>query len=110
VKGRLFEAVAFDEPATVSVGDGGTVDGYEEKYACRAEFIYSRGSEVVDAARLEGRAIYKVKIRSSAAARAIRTDWQMRDTRRSVTYNIREIDAISDRQWIFIVVESGVAT
>ena len=107
MKGRLFEAVAFDEPATVSVGDGGTVDGYEEKYACRAEFIYSRGSEVVDAARLEGRAIYKVKIRSSAAARAIRTDWQMR---RSVTYNIREIDAISDRQWIFIVVESGVAT
>ncbi len=110
MKGRLIEAVAFDEPVSDSTGDGGTVDGYEEKYACRAGFIYSRGSEAVDAARLEGRAIYKVKIRSSAAARAIRPDWQMRDTRRSVDYNIRGIDAITDRHWIYIVVESGVAT
>lgn len=106
--------------AKVSLPDeaGGFNSGWEHQYSCRAEFIYSRGSEVVDAARLEGRSIFKIRIRQSEAARSIQPDWRMRDLRRGpqegdfagVEYNIREVDAITDRRWIFLVVESGATS
>ena len=120
--GQLVERVAFDAPANNPDGSGGVEDGWAEHHAARAEFIYSRGSEAVDAARLQGRAIYKVKIRSCAAARAVTTDFRMRDVRRGLPagegigdplpgtrYQVREVDAITDRRWIYIVVESGRA-
>jgi hypothetical protein len=83
--------------------------GWSEVYACRGEFIYSRGSEAVDAARLQGRSIYKIRIRSSADARAITSAHRMRDVRRSVEYQVREVDPITDRAWVYIVAESGAA-
>tara|TARA_R110002049_G_scaffold23545_10_gene83651 strand:- start:39849 stop:40196 length:348 start_codon:yes stop_codon:yes gene_type:complete len=110
--GSLTQSVCFDAPVAAPDGRGGIETTWgtdDDAYKCRAEFIYSRGSEAVDAARLQGRAIYKVKIRSSAAARAITPDWRMRDRRRNATYNIREVDAITDRAWIYIVVEGGVS-
>lgn len=105
----LNEAVAFDEPVQ-SAGSGGVVATvWTERLTCRAEFIYSRGSEVVEAARLEGRPIYKVRVRSCRQARAITTSWRMRDIRRGVVYSLREVDSISDREWIYVVVEGGKA-
>lgn len=106
----LLDSVAFDKPALTQDGYGGQISGWsKDEYACRAQFIYSRGSEAIDSARLSGRAIYKVKIRQSDAARLITTEWRMRDARRGTEFNIREIDAVTDRQWIYLVVESGVA-
>lgn len=120
--GPMRERVAFDRPINVPDGYGGTETGWSsspESLERPAEFIYSRGSEAVEAARLAGSSIYKIRIRSSAAAREITADWRMRDLRRETfdeegnpragVYNIREVDSITDRQWIFIVVESGVA-
>ena len=110
--GTLKEAVAFDAPLISPDGYGGQNAGFglpANAYECRAEFIYSRGSEAVDAARLAGRAIYKVKIRQSIEARTIKTSWRMRDTHRGVDYNIREIDTITDRRWIYLIAETGVA-
>lgn len=107
--GGMHEDVAFDAPTVSADGYGGQETTWTEAYTCRAEFIYSRGSEAVDAARLSGRSIYKIKIRSCADARSITTDYRMRDVRRSVTYNIREVDAVTDRRFIYIVAESGVA-
>lgn len=107
--GKLREGVAFDAP--VFDADG-IQTGWADASAATerwAEFIYQRGSESVDAARLSGKAIYKLRIRQSSAARAISTDWRMRDLRRGTEYQLREIDAITDRRWIYIVVESGVA-
>ena len=80
--------------------------------------VIARGSEVIDAARLRG-AAYKIKIRSCTASRLITPDWRMRDVRRGLPsgvsgdplagqrYNIREVDAITDPDWIYLVVESG---
>ena len=48
-------------------------------------------------------------MRQCAQAREISADWRMRDLRRGAEYNVREVDAITDRAWIFLVVESGVA-
>lgn len=107
--GQLRERVAFDAPVV-------DADGIQTGWAAPgvaterwAEFIYQRGSESVDAARLSGKAIYKLRLHQSSAARGISTDWRMRDLRRGTEYQVREVDAISDRRWIYIVVESGVA-
>lgn len=108
--GRLRESVAFDSPTSAPDGYGGTEDGWSEEHACRAEFIHQRGNEAVDAARLTGSQIYKVKIRSNAESRAILAGWRMRDVRRSVVYNIRSVDSVTDRQWVWLQAESGVAT
>lgn len=119
--GRLTERVAFDTPANAPDGSGGVEIGWAKHYECAAQFIYSRGSESVDAARLQGRSIYKIKIRSCQAARAITTDYRMRDVRRGPMagvgadtlpgdrYQIREVDAIADRDWVYIVAEKGGA-
>lgn len=122
IYGLLPDRVAFDAPAMNPDGSGGVENGWSQAYSCAAQFIYSRGSEAVNAARLQGRAIYKVKVVSSSAARAITTDFRMRDVRRGPMdgvgadllpgdrYQIREVDAITDRDWVYLVVESGVAT
>lgn len=107
--GRLRIRVAFDCPTANPDGRGGIERGWEEKFERPAEFIYSRGSEAVDAARLQGRSIYKIKVRQSEATRSITTAWRMRDVRREIEYNLREVDARSSRNWVYLVAESGVA-
>lgn len=107
--GRLVESVAFDSPTVSADGSGGQETTWTEQYACRAEFRYMRGGEAVEASRLSGNPVYKVKVRSCDDAEAITTDWRMRDVRRSVTYNIREVDAVTDRAWVWLIVEGGVA-
>lgn len=106
---KLRESVAFDEEVETPDGYGGFNRVWTQRHACRAEFIYSRGSEAVDAARLQGRSIYKVRVRQCDAAQAITTDYRMRDVRRGGEYQIREVDPVTDRQWVYVVVESGVA-
>ncbi len=106
---ELRESFAFDRPGTVEGPGGVTAPGWVQQHACRAQVIYSRGSEVVEAARLEGRPIYKLRIRQCVAARGITTSGRARDLRRSVKYSIREVDSITDRQWIYIVIEGGKA-
>ncbi|WP_281480483.1 head-tail adaptor protein [Thioclava sp. DLFJ4-1] len=108
--GALGQRVAFDAPGS-TVGPGGVVSStWQRHHECRAQLIYQRGSEVVEAARLEGRPIYKVKIRSCAAARAITTDYRMIDLHRADTaYAVIEVDAITDPMWVYVVVEGGKA-
>ncbi len=110
--------MAFDVPAEDPDGRGGVEVGWTLLHECRAEMIYARGSEAIEAARLEGRAIFKMRIRQCAAARSITADCRMRDLKRQgqdsqgqyVTgvYQVREADMITDRDWIYVVVESGV--
>lgn len=114
---HLTERFAFDSPTTDPDGFGGDQVGWAEQFSRAAQVIYSRGNESVEAARLAGRSIYKVKLRSDSGTRTITTDWRARDVRRGVlsgefpgvVYNIREADAITDRAWVYLVVESGVA-
>ena len=109
---NLIERVAFDRPTETPDGFGGSETDWTslpDSYETRGQFIYQRGSEAIEAARLAGRSIYKVRIRSSAGARGITAAWRMRDLRRGTIYNIREIDTITDRQWVYLTVESGVA-
>lgn len=109
--GDLTERVQFFAPASGSDGYGNETTGWADdpSYECSAQFIYSSGGETVLAARLEGRSIFKVKIRQCGSARLVTQSWLLKDKRRGTLFNIREADAVSDRAWVYLLVESGVA-
>lgn len=106
---RLYHAVAFDEPISVSDGQGGREEGWQERHACRANFRNLRGSEVVIGARLSGVQPVVVMIRANSSAVAINTDWRMRDERSGDVYNIRSIVTSDNRLYREITAERGVA-
>jgi len=101
----LRHRVAFDAPNGEADDFGGTSEAWDEQFRRAAEFIYQSGSEAVQAARLAGRSVFKIKVRSCAATRGISTDWRMRDVRRAAEYEIREVDPVSSRAWVYLVVE-----
>lgn len=88
---------------------GAEVVEWSSFLVCYAEFVHMRGTETVDAARLQGREIFKVKLRRSAKSAEISTEDRLRDERVDQLFQIRSVDAISNQRWIFLVVESGVA-
>lgn len=107
---RLSERVAFDAPTGGTDSFGGETVGWTEHHVCAAQWLYAKGDESVQAARQAGRSAYKLKVRSSAKTRAVTTDYRLRDTRRGDAWNIVECDAITDRRWVFLVVEGPVVT
>lgn len=106
---KLHHRVAFDQPETVTNGQGGTMMGWQEQHRCWAAMRFLRGGETVMAARLSGKQPVVVTIRTCRAARAIGADWRMRDPRAGVIYNIRAIAPSDDGKFIDLTCESGVA-
>lgn len=107
--GPMRERVAFDQKTVTADDLGGETVVWSEVHACAAEFRYQRGGESVEAGGLTGQATFKVRVRSCAATRGLSQEDRMRDVRRSMAYNIREIDAVSDPAHVWLVAESGVA-
>ncbi|ASY68897.1 phage head closure protein [Sinorhizobium fredii] len=89
---------------------GNTVSEWQEQFETRAEFIHLRGGETVLAGRLEGRHTQVIRLRSSTASRTITTDWRVVDKRSGDTFNIRDIEHETNRQFISLTCEKGVAT
>lgn len=111
--GQLYEKVAFDrreQSNPDSPADyGNTESVFVEQFIRRAGFTYLRGTETVIAARLEGRQPVVVRMRSDSQTRTIAADWRMRDVRSGVEYAVRSIAPTTDRQWLDVLCESGVA-
>jgi head-tail adaptor len=120
--GDLYQRVAFDAPKEVPDTHGGTEVGWDTDNAvmARAHFLYLRGGETVQAARLQGRQPIVVTIRNSEDARSITAGWRMRDMNAGTlgsgdvwsgsTFNVRTDPVPSDdRRWLEITVEGGVA-
>ena len=105
--GDLRHRVAFDKRTAVDDGHGNTISDFAEQFSCRAAFRHRGGSEAVLAARLEGRQILGVYVRSSENTRQIGADWRMRDVRTGTVYDIDAVDSVTDRQWVYLIVESG---
>lgn len=61
------------------------------------------------AERLAGKSVIKIRMRNDSQTRQITSDWRMRDARRGTVYAIREADTVTDPQWVYLVVVSGVA-
>lgn len=107
--GDLIERVGFERPVSGSDGAGGVGNGFQEWYACRAQYIHLRGGENIIAGRLEGKHPQVIRIRSSSTAREITTEWLARDKRAGTLFNIRDITPTDDRLWLDFLVEGGVA-
>jgi SPP1 family predicted phage head-tail adaptor len=108
--GDLFNKVAFDERVEGDRGDGVTVGEWQERFSVRAGFTHMRGGEAVMANRLQGKHTIVIMVRSSSQTRQVGTDWQVRDVRSGVAYNITDITPSDDRAWLDLLCESGVAT
>lgn len=108
--GELRERIAFDKRSTSSNGAGGTTTAFSEQFVVWAGYTHLRGGETVMAARLDGRHPVVVRVRASTQARLVTTDWQARDKRTGVAYNIRDVTPTTDRAFIDFLCESGVAT
>jgi len=107
--GPLIESVAFDELSSVADGYGNMQQTFVEQVKTRASVTWLRGSEGIDAARLEGQQPAIVRIRVSEATLAIKPDWRMRDLRTGTIYAIRGITRSTDRGWLDVLVQSGRA-
>lgn len=107
--GALYHRVAFDQRAAAADGYGNAEGAFVEQFRRWAAFLYAGGGETVTAARLEGRGVLKVRLRSDSRSRAIAADWRMRDVFTGTVYAIRDVDAAADRAWVYLMVESGVA-
>lgn len=99
------EVVNPDSPADY----GNTVDDWEEQFQARAGYVHLRGGETVIASRLQGVHLQVIFVRRSSNSLLVRADWRIRDTRTGTTFNIRDITATEDRQWVDFLCQSGVA-
>lgn len=109
--GRLYNKMAFDQREMVDDGYGNQVAGdWTEQFQRRAEFIHMRGSEAIMASRLASHAPMLVRIRVDTQTKRIDTDWQARDVRQDMAFNIRDITYDNSRAVIDLLLESGVAT
>jgi len=127
----LYYRVFFDAPARTDDGHGParTDDGHggvevgwdtADAVEARANLMFLRGGETVQAARLQGKQPIVVTIHNSAEARQITAGWRMRradqgtmtsgDVWDGPAYNVRT-DPVptDDRRWLEITVEGGVA-
>lgn len=108
--GRLYQAVAFDKPVQQSDGQGGTINGWQEQFECRAHFHLMRGGETVQASRLQGQQPVIVTIRASSDARQIEPGWRIRDARSGTIYQVKEPPRLTeDRAYFEMLAMSGVA-
>lgn len=107
--GRLTERIAFDAVVSAPDGYGGQTEGFAEQFIVSARRQFLRGSEAMQAARLEGRQPVILTVRRSSQTETITTDWRARDTRSSTVYNIRTVEPSEDRAWIDMLAEAGVA-
>lgn len=109
--GQLIELVAFDKREVVDDGYGNLVAGdWQEQFQHRAKFIALRAGETVMAGRLESHGSIIMQVRVCDDTRQIDTDWQARDVRRGVAYNIRDITEDRGRAILDLLAESNVAT
>lgn len=107
--GELQHRVVFDERTVINDGLGNTEGAFVERFKAWAAFRPRGGSEAVVAARMEGRNLLGVYVRSSAQTKRITPDWRMRNARTGETYAIRIVDAVSDRYWVYLEAQTGVA-
>lgn len=104
-----FEARVEENPDS-PIDYGNTVAAWSEQFERRAAYIHLRGGEAVQAARLEGRHVQVIRVRSDSATRTLTTDFRTVDKRTGDVFNIRDVTHDVDRQWIDLLCEKGVAT
>lgn len=107
--GDLTERVTFAKQGEGNDGGGGVETTFADQFTRWAHFSNAGGGEAVRAARLEGRTTFTVIVRSDSQTRLITADWRMQDARRGTLYQIRSVNNVTDRFFVYLTVEAGVA-
>lgn len=107
--GERTSKVSLWKRGSGSDGGGGKNSAYVYQFTRRAEFTHLHGGESVMANRLEGKHTQVVTLLSSAKTKEITTGWQLKDEKTGTKYNIRDITRTTDRKYIELLCESGVA-
>lgn len=94
----------------VEDGHGNTVSGdFATVFTVRAAYRHARGGEAVMAARLENRHPVFITVRRSSDTMQITADWRLLDSRDGTVWAVRDVTHETDRQWITLLCEGGVA-
>ncbi len=108
--GPMRSRLAFDPPKALSPNDGygNEENGFDTAAAVirQAEISYQHGGEDVDNGKRTGRGVYRIRIGQSPNAALITADWRGRDLQSSATFDLLEVDALSDPAWIWIKAET----
>ena len=105
---ELSHRVAFGDRVEVDDGYGNTRGEFQAKFTRWAALRHRGGSESVMASRLEGRNVLGVYVRKDTETRTITSDWRMMDET-GTEYAINIVDAVTDRRFVYIQAQSGVA-
>lgn len=100
--GKLRERIAFEQRVETDDGYGNVLGSWEVQTTVAAQVTPRMGGEPVIAARLQGIQPVTIRVRSSAATRAIAAGWRARDTRSGVVYAIVSPGANVDQKDRFL--------
>ena len=83
--------------------------GWMAQFTVRAAYRHLRGGEDVMAGRLQGRHTQVITVRASSQTRQITAGWRLVDARDGTVFNVRDVTQETDRMWISLLCERGVA-
>lgn len=89
-------------------GYGNTVADWIEQFRRQVVMRRRGGTEAVIAARLDGQNLLGLYVRSDSLTRGITTEWRVRDLRAATEYAVIHVDSVTDPQWVYLDVRSGV--
>jgi head-tail adaptor len=106
--GDLDHLVSLEAPVFTPDGYGGEACTWEVQFQTWAALFYRSGGEGLEAGVLQGQLSLRCRLRQSDAARLVTTDWRL--VHRGTVYNVREVDRVTSREWVYLGLEAGVAT
>lgn len=107
--GDLYYRVNCQKRVEVEDGLGNTVSDFATQFSVRAAYKHLRGGESVMASRLENKHPIIITVRASSQTREITADWRLIDARDGTVWAVRDVTHETDRQWISLLCERGVA-
>lgn len=107
--GDLYYRVDCQKRAGQDDGLGNTVSAFATQFSVRAAYRHLRGGESVMASRLENKHPIIITVRASSQTREITADWLLIDARDGTAWAVRDVTHETDRQWISLLCERGVA-
>lgn len=99
------EADATDELGNPVPG-GGT---WQTQFTVRTAYRHLRGGESVMAGRLQGTHPQIITMRASSQTRQITPGWRLIDARDGTVFNVRDVTQETDRMFVSLLCERGVA-
>lgn len=83
--------------------------GWQTQFSVRAAYRHLRGGESVMAGRLQGQHTQIITVRASSQTKQITSDWHLIDARSGEAFAVKDVTHETDRRWISLLCERGVA-